>query len=178
MKVYLARHGRTNYNDLRICNSDPSVDVHLTDVGHQQAAALADKLKDVTFEHVFVSELRRTQQTADIVNKHHGVPVTIDRRLNDNRTGFEGKPTPDYYAALEAAEDKWTIRLNDGESLEDTKQRVKEFLTDLKTAGFDSVMVVTSMTIVQAFYGLVHNLRNQEIWDLAVETGSYFEIEI
>src|SRR6185369_14402091 len=42
MKVYIARHGQTNYNEARRCNADPSVDVFLTETGIRQAKELAE----------------------------------------------------------------------------------------------------------------------------------------
>ena len=81
MKLYLARHGRTNYNDLGLCNADPAVDVHLTPSGVAQAGALAEKLKLVPLDHIFASELNRTQQTAEIINKFHNLEIEIDARL-------------------------------------------------------------------------------------------------
>src|SRR5882762_9427713 len=149
MKLYVARHGQTNYNDLGLYSADPAADVHLTEVGLEQAKNLSEKLKDVNIDHIFVSELKRTQQTADIVNKYHNAPTAIDARLNDNRSGYEGKHYLEYYAALDNADDKWSVRFNDGESLEDVKERVRSFLDELKTKDYDSVLVVTSMVIVQ-----------------------------
>ena len=110
MKIYLARHGRTNYNDLNLCNGDPSVDVHITTDGTKQAEALADKLKDAPVDHIFASEMRRTQQTAAIVNRFHHVTVEIECLLNDHRSGYEGKSADLLVAAMEAAENKWTAR--------------------------------------------------------------------
>jgi len=178
MHIYLARHGQTNYNELGLCNADPTVDVHLSEIGINQAIALSDKLKMAVFERVYISELRRTKQTAEYINKYHNAPVVVDDRLNDNRTGFEGKPVDEFYAALSAATDKWTARFNDGESLTDTKLRVKSFIDELKTTGLDSVLIVTSMSIVQAFYGLVNNLSAQQAWDFQVHKGSCIELYI
>src|SRR4051812_36107401 len=121
MKIYFARHGRTNYNDLELCNADPAVDVHITSVGEEQAKKLAERLKEVPIERIFVSELKRTQQTAAVVNEFHGVPVEIAPLLNDHRSGFEGKTFKLLMEALDGAEDRWTARFSDGESIEDMK---------------------------------------------------------
>lgn len=178
MKLYVARHGRTNYNDLGLCNSDPATNVHLTKVGVEQAKVLSQQLKDVHVDKVFVSELNRTKQTANIAYAHHDAPVTVDARLNDNRTGYEDKDSRDYYAALDKADDKWTVRLNDGESLEDMKARVQGFLDELKTQDYNSVLIVTSMIIVQAMYELLHGVSNEEAWDFQVANASCIELEL
>jgi alpha-ribazole phosphatase len=164
MKIYLARHGRTNYNDLGLCNADPTVDVHLTRVGAEQAEDLADKLKQVQLDHIFVSELRRTQQTAEIVNKSHNLEIEIDPRLNDGKSGFEGKHFTEYENALNAATNRWTVRFNDGESIEDIKKRVVDFINELRTKKYDAVLIVTSLWIIQAILAVVRHIPNEEAW--------------
>jgi probable phosphoglycerate mutase len=178
MKIYLARHGRTNYNDLGLNNADPSVDVHLTPVGIEQAEALAQKLHGVSFERIFVSELRRTQQTAEIVNRAHNVPVEIDGRLNDGRSGFESQPYEVYDKVFDVAPDKWNVRFNDGESVEDIKLHVREFLDELRVQSYDSVLIVTSLWIVFAIMAILKGLSNEEAWGLEVVQGGYFELEL
>lgn len=178
MKLYVARHGQTNYNDLGLCNSDPKTDVHLTDVGLKQAQDLADKLKTEKIDQVIVSELRRTQQTAGIVNQYHNAPVAVDPRLNDNRTGYEDRDAKEYYSALDSADDKWNVRLNDGESIEDVKLRVKEFLDELKAKDYESVLIVTYMVIIQIICGILNGLDNQQAWDLPIDKASCTELEL
>ena len=178
MKLYVARHGRSKYNDLQLFNSDPSVDVHLTEVGIEQAKALAESLKEVNIDHIFVSELSRTQETAKIVNEYHHVQVSIEHILNDHRSGFENQPYDEYDRLFDEAENKWTVRFNDGESLDDTRVRMQAFLSDLKTKDYESVLIVTSMTIVQAIYGVIQKLPDEDTWSIEVETGSYAEFEL
>ncbi len=179
MKLYIARHGRTNYNDLDICNSDPSVDVHLTQTGVKQAEALAQKLATASFDKVFVSELKRTQQTAEIVNKHHGAPVVVDPLLNDIRTGFENRPGSEYRAAFDQAPNVWTDRFNDGESIEDIKKRAEHFLAMLRDQKYTSVLIVTSAFIVQALYEVLNGLPSKDIQDYSgVGEASCIELDL
>jgi broad specificity phosphatase PhoE len=178
MKLYLARHGRTNYNDLGFCNGDPSVDVHLTPAGIEQSKALADKLKDVQVDCIFISELRRTRQTADIVNKFHNLELMVEPRLNDHRSGFEGKHFEELDKAMRAASNKWTARFNDGESIEDVKKRVATFLDELRTKKYDSVLVVTSQWVIYAILATLQDLSYEEAWNLEVTQGDYLELEI
>jgi broad specificity phosphatase PhoE len=178
MKIYFARHGRTNYNDLELCNADPSVDVHITPVGREQARALAERLKDVPLERIYVSELGRTQQTAAFVNEFHHVPVETVPLLNDHRSGYEGKPAKLLLEALDKASDRWTARFNDGESIEDMKQRVAQFLNELKTQPYESVLIVTSQWIIQAAAAIIKNIPNEEAWKLEVEQGSCLAFEV
>lgn len=178
MKIYLARHGRTNYNDLGLCNADPSIDVHLTDTGKSQAKALAEKLKSVDLDRIYVSELKRTLQTAEIVNQYHGVDILTDKRLNDGRSGFEGKHFSEYDAALDSSTDKWTVRFNDGESIQDIRDRAEKFLKDMESTGLDSVLIVTSAWIIQALLAILQNLTFEESWELDIQQGDFIELEV
>jgi broad specificity phosphatase PhoE len=177
VKVILVRHCQTNYNLKHLCNDDPSVDVHLTPTGFEQAEVLADKLKNTHFERIFISELRRTKQTADVINKDREIPVSVDSRLNDNRSGFEGKKTAEYVKLRNAAADRWTVRLNGGESIADVKQRVAEFINYLKETDYQSVLVVTSEMIVKAFYGIINDLSYEE-WSEAMNIDNAAIIEL
>ena len=178
MKIYLARHGQTNYNDLGLCNADPGTDVHLTPTGIQQVKVLAKKLRHAQIDQIFASELKRTQQTAEIIKEFHNVPIKIDARLNDNRTGYEDRPAREYYAALDQADDKWSVRFNDGESLEDVKARAASFIDELRTKTYTSVLIVTSEVIVHTIYGLLNDLTNEQARDLEVDKASCVELEL
>jgi len=178
MKLYLARHGKTNYNELGLCNGDPNVDVHLTKVGAAQALTLGEKLAPATINQIYISELPRTLQTAEIVNKSHHAQVTVDARLNDIRTGFEGKHFSEYFAALDKAENRWTASFNNGESVEDFKKRVRSFLDDLRNKNEATPLIVTSEVVVQTIYGLLHNLSNSETWKFQVEQGGYITVDL
>lgn len=178
MKLYLARHGQTNYNDLHLCNSDPTVDVHLTQEGIKQAEALANKLKQVHLDYIFTSELPRTQQTAAIVNQFHNLKIEIDARLGDHRSGFEGRPFKELSDALDAAEDEWTARFNGGESIEDIKSRAADFIADLRTKDYDAVLIVTSQWVIRAVVAVIQGISNEEAWRLEAAQGSCIEIEL
>jgi len=178
MKIYFARHGRTNYNDLNLCNGDPSVDVHITSEGTRQAKALASKLKHVPFGRIFVSEMRRTQQTAEIVNQFHHVAIEVEPLLNDHRSGYEGQSASLLDEAMNAAANKWTARFNGGESIEDVKNRVAEFLSKLRAEPYDAVLVVTSGWIIRLAIAIVQNISNEEAWDYEAVQGSYLELNI
>jgi broad specificity phosphatase PhoE len=178
MKLYLARHGRTNYNDLNLCNGDPSVDVHITKVGAMQAQALADKLKEQPIDCIFVSGMPRTKQTAEIVNQFHHAPMEADPLLNDHRSGFEGKNAQLLMDALDAAKDRWTARFNGGESIDDVKGRVEEFINELKKKPYDTVLVVTSGWVIRVMVAVIEKITLEEAWTREPEQGDYLEFDI
>ena len=72
LRIYLARHGQTDWNvEGRM---QGGTDIPLNATGRQQAAALKDHLKDVRFDAVYSSTLSRSRETAEIVRGQ--VPLT------------------------------------------------------------------------------------------------------
>ncbi|SFK15417.1 probable phosphoglycerate mutase [Nitrosomonas aestuarii] len=143
------RHGRTNYNDLNLCNDDPNRDVHLTNKGIMQAEEAALALRDVVFDRMIVSPLPRTRQTAEIINRYHAVSITVHADLADIRSGFDGKPVCDYFAAI--ALDPLRMRMNGGESLLDHKQRVLCFIDWLKMQQDKVLLIVAHEETMRVF---------------------------
>ncbi|MHB1865387.1 MAG: histidine phosphatase family protein [Candidatus Saccharimonadales bacterium] len=178
MKVYVARHAETNYNVLGLCNDSPKVNVYLTEKGIKQAELLAESLKDAKFEIIITSEFPRTKETARIVNKFHHAPTIEDVRINDLITGFEGKPVEDFRRARRSAENRWTVRLNGGESFEDEKLRVIAFLKDLKLRPEKCILVVTHQAIARLLYAVVNNLPYEKVNDLEVSNTHSFVLEL
>lgn len=149
MNIYCMRHGRTNYNDLGLCNDDPGRDVYLTEIGIAQAQSAAHGLRDAAFERILVSPLPRTRQTAEIVNRYHTVPIEVHDALADIRSGFESQPVLDYFAAIR--HDPLRACVNGGESLLDHKQRVLRFIDWLKTQPDEAVLVVAHEETLRVF---------------------------
>ena len=129
MNIHVMRHGQTNSNELGLFNDDPSVDVHLTETGIAQAEVAAKTLASIPLSRIYVSGLPRTGQTADIINRNRGIPIYTDARLNEIKTGFEGKPAGDYFAAT--GHDRYNFSPPGGESVKELQNRVTGFITEL-----------------------------------------------
>jgi probable phosphoglycerate mutase len=83
--ILLARHGETDWN--RDGRFQGWADPGLNDDGRAQARALADRLRDVPFDAVYSSDLRRAHETAVIVAEPHDVPVIADPGLREIDVG-------------------------------------------------------------------------------------------
>jgi probable phosphoglycerate mutase len=149
MNLYVMRHGRTNYNDLGLCNDDPAVEVHLNQLGIQQAQAAANRLRNVRLDQIIVSPLARTRETAEIINQYHHTPIEVHAGIADIRSGFDGKAVGEYFAAI--AHDPLNARINGGESLLDHKQRVMGFIRWLQNQPQENVLVVAHEETLRVF---------------------------
>ncbi|MBI2098592.1 MAG: histidine phosphatase family protein [Candidatus Wildermuthbacteria bacterium] len=178
MKIYFVRHGETNYNVANLCNDDSSKEVHLTVRGREQSEFLAEKLKNETIGGIIISELSRTRETAEIINKYHNVPILVDSRINDRKTGFESKSASAFFAAVESAPDKWSVKFNEGESFLEEKERVFSFLDDLPRRGYETMLIITHSEIMKIVYGYFHKLSNEEMWEIKIDNAQILEFTI
>jgi len=177
VKIFFVRHGQTNYNVLGLCNDDISKDVHLTDLGKQQAETIQKKIKGVSLDLVITSEFPRARETASIIAKNQSVNFKIDPRLNDRKTGeFEGKPAVDFLDSLK--KDKFNLKFENGESFLEEKQRVHEFLTELHNYNHQHILVVTHCEILQIINGYYNKLTDDEILNINIDNCQVLEIII
>lgn len=159
MKLYVMRHGRTNYNELGLCNDDPARDVHLTPIGIQQAEVAAETLRHMLIERILVSQLPRTRQTARIINRYHDAPIISQPLLNDIRSGFDGRPVADYYSFI--GNDPLDTQPPGGESLRQHKARIGHFLDWLQQQPAQPTLIVAHEETLRAITAHLENLSDQ-----------------
>lgn len=63
-KIYIIRHGETDLNKNKVVQGR-GVDADLNDTGRQQAEAFYQHYKNVPFDKIYTSKLKRTHQTVD-----------------------------------------------------------------------------------------------------------------
>ncbi|HIJ82834.1 MAG: hypothetical protein HW380_28 [Magnetococcales bacterium] len=176
MRLFLVRHGMSNYNVLGLCNDDPSDDVHLTEAGIKQAEQAGDTLRNVHLEQIFSSPLPRALQTAAIINRHHNLPIIIQPGLHDIRSGFNGKPVEDYFAAIIHA--PLTTRPAGGESLLDYKSRVLQCLRYILSMPFGSTLAVAHEETLRIVYAWFHQIEDEKLRDFHFANGAILEFSV
>lgn len=74
MKIYLMRHGETDLNKKRCFYG--RLDVSINQTGKDQAQSLHTLMQTIPIDKVYVSSLRRSQETAQLVFPiHHPIPL-------------------------------------------------------------------------------------------------------
>ena len=163
MKLYVVRHGQSIYNTQGKLNDVPPGDYNgLTELGQAQAKTTAHELKGVEFDALFVSEFARTKETARIINEHHKLLPVIEPRINERKMGSEGKMFHEYLHQIK--DDPFNITLPGGESFQDIKQRIANFLEELKTRDYENVLIVTHGQPVHVMYGYFNKLTDVEMY--------------
>jgi broad specificity phosphatase PhoE len=176
MTLFCLRHGESDYNLLGLCNDDPRTDVHLTDTGRCQAEQAAEQLQHAPIECIFVSELPRTRETAEIINTCHNVDIITVPALNDIVTGFDNQPVADYFAAT--GHDRLHMRINGGESLLDYKTRVYAFIDSLAQQPVENVCIVSHEETMRIFGCYFCGISDVEMENLHFRNCEVFEFEL
>jgi len=167
MILYCMRHGHAEHNANDIMNGNPSKQFKLTKLGRGQVIKGKEKIKDVQLDVVITSEFPRAIETAKIVSAGLDIPTIQDKRLNDIKSGVEGKSYFEYKEQQKiAAEIQGTdvshARINDGESFEDEKKRVYSFLDWLKNQNYENVLISAHFDTVVIINYYINNLTNEE----------------
>lgn len=181
MRLIATRHAETNYNVKDLVNYDPAVDVCLTEKGIAQAEVLAEQLKDFNFDAIYISRLKRTKQTAGIINRYHNQNLIVNELLDDTRNGFEGKPYSEAKGWRDAQPDPVTARYQDKyESVDDMTNRVRKFLEYLKLhhQGNETILIVTSSHLIKQLRMLNGEITIQELLNAPAKHATYYEFNI
>jgi broad specificity phosphatase PhoE len=120
-------HGTTTDNEKEISSGWKDAELSLKGVG--QSLDLKRQIKDRHFDVVFCSDLKRAVQSAELTFKGT-IPVIRDRRLRECNYGeYNGRPS----SVVEPLQEKSIhTKFSGGESYEDVKARVADFLKFLK----------------------------------------------
>lgn len=144
MRLYLVRHGESEANVAGIINDDPSRSVRLTPRGRAQAMEAVEGLRGVGFTHAYASEFPRARETAEILLAGLGLnlPLRLDARLNERRSGLDGEPVEAFNGLVRA--DPVHIRPISGESFLEQMDRVRGYLDDIARRYPEAVVLAVS----------------------------------
>lgn len=176
MKLYVARHGETEWN--RLNKVLGRTDIPLNDAGIDQANELAEKVKEYGIGLIITSTLSRAAETGQIVAKKNGIPCQNDPRLMEQNFGiYEGidRDNKDY----QASKRKYASRHENGESFFDVVTRIYPLLEELKEKYSDkNVLLVTHGGICRVINSYFYNMENEEFSSYALENCEVKEYEL
>lgn len=160
MKLYVVRHGQTDYNIAnKVCGIS---DVELTDLGKQQAKKASEKLKAIPLDMIFASPLQRAYDTAKIINERKQLEIQIDPRIQEINFGkFEGVINNDEFQHYKQ---NHALHYPQGESLFQVVHRVYSFLDELEEKYPDkNILIVCHGGIVRVIHSYFYDMTNADL---------------
>lgn len=169
MKLFLTRHGETEWNRLR--KTQGTNDIGLTDLGRIQAKKLGKRLKEMNIiDAIYCSDLSRARETAEIIGAELKIEPIADKLLREVSFGnWEGLTTAEIEIKYPGQLARWRCELSfspkGGESLLSVHNRISRFFEKLKEKHQDhdsNVLIVshaaTTKVIMLSIMGIPLNL--------------------
>ncbi|MBI1975420.1 MAG: class I tRNA ligase family protein [Candidatus Vogelbacteria bacterium] len=131
----LMRHGEADNNVAGKVSSVRNNSARLTDEGKRQVREAAERLRAENIDLIFASPLLRIKETVAIVQEALALPderVVYDERLREIEAGqFEHKTWEEYYAYFGSLRGAFEHSLQNGENLQQVKERSLMALYDI-----------------------------------------------
>lgn len=143
MKLYLARHGLTDWN--KEMRAQGRKDLPLNVEGRAQAEELRDKIKDIEFTAVYTSPLKRAAETAQIAVGDRYDIIYDDRLIERSFGDFEGKVVKSWSELVDGVNiDDITLEKIPGnvETVKSMLARVDDFLDYLQKHYDDDAVIL------------------------------------
>lgn len=174
MKVYKVRHGQVPHNALNRYNTN---DEDLTDLGIKQAEELRDKIKDINFDIIISSPLNRAKHTAEIININNKKNIYDDRIIERSCGDLSGKPLE-----VTNREEYWNyntkIKYGTSEDIKLFFEIVYNFLDELKTKDYESVLIVAHSGVSKAFNGYFEGIQDGKFLNRGLKNCEIKEYEL
>lgn len=152
-------HGTTTDNEKSI--SSGWNDVELSSLGIQQSKDLIKQIDFAKFDAVFTSDLKRSVDSANITFKET-LPIISDERLRECNYGdFNGRESS---VVEPMQEENISKPFPNGESYEDVKSRVLDFLKNLKQKYQGKHIAIVAHKAPQL---AIEVILNNKTWDQA-----------
>lgn len=181
MKLFLARHGLTEWNASQRFQGHS--DGPLNNTGRQQARALSRRLAGEDFQVICSSDLQRAAQTAQVIAERQNCPVVLEPRLREVSFGsWEGLTYAEIKQRDPGALAEWAsnfleVHPSDGETVTQLTQRVSQVLQEIrqKYSG-QKVLLVSHAGPLQVLVCLAMGFSPSLYWQFHIAQGSLSEI--
>lgn len=142
MKLYIVRHGQTNWNKLKKVMGRS--DEELNEEGIKQAIETKRLLENENIDLIISSPLKRAKRTAEIINENKNTQIIYDDRIIERDFGeFEGLTISEF--DIDSFCDYYkNEQYNKAENVQEFFSRIYKFLDEIKEKYKDkNILIVT-----------------------------------
>ncbi|MFV0351189.1 MAG: histidine phosphatase family protein [Oscillospiraceae bacterium] len=169
MKIYLVRHGHTQWNEHKIIQG--RTDTDLSQKGIEQAVTLASSLQsqNLNIVNLYTSRQLRAAKTAQIIADALNVPLTTQAGLEEISFGlWEGLTWGQVQAQYPNEFEVWSANRRyqptlQGESYQQLLERVVPALKQIINSNKGDVLAVTHSAVIMCLNCLLHSIPFAEM---------------
>lgn len=158
MKLYLVRHGQTDWNVAGRVQGH--TDIELNERGRSESQDLIERFASIPLKRIYSSDLSRCRYTAERLAKATDAPLELREDLRERCMGeWEGEHFEDLRAHFAKMESLQNVMYADiaptgGESLSHVRHRLQAFIAEMLKSPKDT-LVLTHGGICSAFLTLL-----------------------
>ena len=182
--IYLVRHGETPLTPFRKFSGDGPLNPALTAKGLMEADLVAQEIAKIQPDALITSPLQRTRQTAEIISKATGLPISVDAIWTECSFGvWDGMSIDEVREAFPEEYAHWLASTSyappEGESYESAMARALQGLLSLvdEYPG-KNVCVVTHNGIIKTALAAAMKVDSTAIFNIDVSPCSISTISI
>lgn len=181
--LILVRHGESEWNAKGLWTG--LTDISLSEKGKEEARIAAQEIQDIPLDMVFTSDLKRAQETADIITHQLATdsPLIKNKALNERDYGeLTGKNKWDL--KKEFGDEKFTLLrrsfdypIPGGETLKDVYNRVIPYykaIIEPKLKAGKNVLIAAHGNSIRALIKYLDHISDENIAHLEVATGEVY----
>ena len=161
-QVYFTRHGQTIWNvENKICGA---TDIALTELGHQQATTLGEKIKkqNLPIDEILYSPLIRASETARHISEITGIPMRMEPRLKEQNFG-RYESTPRNGEEFSEMKSHFIDHFGSGETMLHLAQRIYNLLDEIKAESDEKTyLLVAHNGIARVIHSYFYDMGNAE----------------
>ena len=181
MKLYITRHGETEWNTIGKMQGWQNSD--LTEKGIGDAIRLGQRLKEIDFSKIYSSTLGRAKDTANYIRGNKDIEIELLDGLKE--MGFGSWEGVDKEQVIELhKEDHYNFwnkpelyKREDSEGFDELFQRVEESLEYIiENSKDENILIVSHGLTIKAIYSIINNYTVEEFWTLPYIDGTSLTI--
>lgn len=174
MKVYLVRHGETDWNKVK--RNQGQVDVPLNEKGRMLARETRKGLADIPFDVCFTSPLKRAKETGELILEGRNIPIIEDERIIEISFGdYEGRcwseenwdpVMPKEFLYFFDSPERY-VAPPGGETLDALEKRTADFFRELcrsETYKDSCVLISTHGCALAALLNYIKKPKRENFW--------------
>ena len=171
MKIYLTRHGETEWNLMKRMHGHKNA--NLTQKGIEEAKKLGESLEDIEFDIIYSSPIQRAVDTSKYIRGNKNTKIITEDSLKELNFGkWEGMFEKD-------CSEKYPEQFNNlwykpeifepvegGERLQELMKRVEIWFNEIiKKSEYENILIVTHGVVNRAFYTVLKNNPIERFWE-------------
>lgn len=176
-RLFLVRHAEVEPKYHRVFGG--RIDMELSPLGHEQAAALSNYLQRVPFHTIFASPMRRVQQTlAELIEKQNKAPTILEDLREVDFGSWTGLSWEAVSAQFNVSAFQWLDQLERGliseaENIDTFRERIERALRSILTHGpGESVAVVCHGGVIRMILSLMLQMPLSKMAAFDIEYAS------